>query len=254
MVPFTNADLVQYPSIKNAPLPADGAGGESFSYPVFLSLLAGVPLYLAWKVGGGLKTTVFFALFTSLPILSAYWMLVSSVSPRLNEKARFPGRPIEHYLTFKKPADKAKYHGRTKIPMETFHEMYFDGDVEFNGDCLEVMEYRHDWASFRFTVSLIRYFLFSMIPEVIMHSRSQGTSLHGLALRFTLIRETGLTGCFLQTRNRSATTTTAVMTSTAGSWAPVWSTLPASLGTSTRRRPWSSFRITNSPLCVRKSA
>lgn len=52
--------------------------------------------------------------------------------------------------------------------------MYFDGDVDFNGDALEVLEYRHDWASFRFTVSLCKYFLFNMIPEVIMHSRSQG--------------------------------------------------------------------------------
>ena len=57
--------------------------------------------------------------------------------------------------------------------METFHEMYFDGDVDFNGDCLEVMEYRHDWASFRFTLGLIKFFLFGMIPEVIMHTRSQ---------------------------------------------------------------------------------
>lgn len=61
--------------------------------------------------------------------------------------------------------------------METFHEMYFDGDVEFKGDCLEVLEYRHDWASFRFTIGLIKYFLLGMIPEVIMHTRSQGKLL-----------------------------------------------------------------------------
>jgi len=58
--------------------------------------------------------------------------------------------------------------------METFHEMYFDGDVDFKGDCLEVLEYRHDWASFRFTIGLIRFFLLGMIPELIMHTRSQG--------------------------------------------------------------------------------
>lgn len=58
--------------------------------------------------------------------------------------------------------------------METFHEMYFDGAVNFKGDALEVMEYRHDWASFRFTISLFRFFLTGMLPEVIMHTRSQG--------------------------------------------------------------------------------
>ena len=58
--------------------------------------------------------------------------------------------------------------------METFHEMYFDGLVDFKGDALENLEYRHDWASFRFTLGLCKFFLFQMIPEVILHSRSQG--------------------------------------------------------------------------------
>ncbi|KAK4043288.1 S-adenosyl-L-methionine-dependent methyltransferase [Parachaetomium inaequale] len=161
------------PTIKNAPLPAEGPGTESFSNRLLFSILGGVPLYLSWKVGGGLKTTLFFALFTTLPLLGAFWLIASSMSPRKNEKAKLPGRPVEHYLTFKKPADQAKYYGRNKIPMETFHEMYFDGDVDFNGDALEVLEYRHDWANFRFTLSLIKFFLTGMMPEVIMHTRSQ---------------------------------------------------------------------------------
>lgn len=167
---------LQYPTIKNAPLPADAAGSVNFSNIALFSILGGVPFYLAWKVGGGLKTTIFFALFTSAPLLSVFWVIASVISPRLNEKAKLPGRPVEHYLTFKKPEDKAKYHGKSKIPMETFQEMYFDGDVEFNGDALDILEYRHDWASFRFTYGLIKFFLTGMIPEVIMHTRSQGTS------------------------------------------------------------------------------
>ncbi|RDW68495.1 hypothetical protein BP5796_09152 [Coleophoma crateriformis] len=162
-----------YPCIKNAPLPADGAGSEHFSNLALFGLIAGIPTYLAWKVGGGFKTTIFFALFTSIPVLTGFWYVASSFSPRKNEKVRFPGRPVEHYLTFKKEADKLKYSGKNKIPMETFHEMYFAGEVDFNGDCLEVMEYRHDWASFRFTFSLFRFFLLGMMPEVIMHTRSQ---------------------------------------------------------------------------------
>lgn len=161
------------PAIKNAPLPADAAGAENFPLMALIASLIGVPYYFSWKVGGGLKTTIFFALFTSLPILAAFWFAASTLSPRINEKARYPGRPVEHYLTFKKDEDKLKYHGKNKIPMETFHEMYFDGDVDFNGDCLEVMEYRHDWASFRFTISLVRFFLTGFLPEMIMHSRSQ---------------------------------------------------------------------------------
>jgi hypothetical protein len=165
---------VQYPAIKNAPLPADGPGGESFSNLLLFSLLAVIPTYFSWKVGGGLKTTLFFGIFTSVPILISFWYLASSFSPRKNEKAKLPGRPIEYYLTFKNEADKIKYSGKNKIPMETFHNMYFDGDVDFNGDALEVMEYRHDWASFRFTLSLFKFVFFSFAPEVIMHTRSQG--------------------------------------------------------------------------------
>lgn len=60
--------------------------------------------------------------------------------------------------------------------METFHEMYFDEKVDFKGDALEILEYRHDWANSKFTFSLFRYFFTGMIPEVIMHTRSQGMS------------------------------------------------------------------------------
>ena len=67
-----------------------------------------------------------------------------------------------------------KYRGKNKIPMETFHEMYFGGKVAFKGDALEIMEYRHDWANFNFTWSLFRFFFTGMIPEVLMHTRSQG--------------------------------------------------------------------------------
>ncbi|KAK3066027.1 Sphingolipid C9-methyltransferase 2, partial [Coniosporium uncinatum] len=162
-----------YPAIKNAPLPADGPSSEHFSNIALFTLLFIVPVWLARKVGGGLWTSIFFAIFTTIPVLAAFWTVASGFSPRKNDKARFPGKPIEDYLTFKSPEDKEKYSGRSKIPMETFHEMYFDDKVDFNGDALEIMEYRHDWASFRFTLSLYWYFLTGMIPEVIMHTRSQ---------------------------------------------------------------------------------
>ncbi|RKF73646.1 Sphingolipid C9-methyltransferase 2 [Golovinomyces cichoracearum] len=162
-----------YPSIKNAPLPADGPGSDSFSNAVLFTFLIGVPTYFSCKVGGGWKTTILFSLFTTVPILISFWYIYSSYSPRRNNKAKIPGNPVEHYLTFKNPADQIRYCGNKKIPMETFHNMYFDDLVDFNGDCLEVMEYRHDWASFRFTLSLFRFIFFQFAPEVIMHTRSQ---------------------------------------------------------------------------------
>lgn len=137
-------------------------------------MILGLPWLLARKLGGGLFTTAFIALFTTIPILTSFWYIASSISPRKNEKARYPGRPVEHYLEFHDENDRSRYYGKNKIPMETFHEMYFDGKVDFKGDALEIMEYRHDWANWKFTFSLFRYFLTGMMPEVVMHTRSQG--------------------------------------------------------------------------------
>ncbi|KAK9457579.1 S-adenosyl-L-methionine-dependent methyltransferase [Dipodascopsis uninucleata] len=161
------------PAIKNAPLPADGPGSKHFNNYILFSLIFFVPYYASSLVHGGIKTFFLFFTLLAIPVLASYWSVMSSFSPRLNQKAKFPGKGVEHYLDFHDEQDKVKYSGSNKIPMETFHEMYFDGKVSFKGDCLDILEYRHDWASFRFTISLYRFFLTGMIPEVIMHSRSQ---------------------------------------------------------------------------------
>lgn len=162
-----------YPCIKNAPLPADGPGSKHFSNWLLAATLLGLPYYIKYKLGGGLFTWGFFTLVFFIPSLCGFWWVHSSFSPRLNEKVAFPNKGVEHYLEFHDDALKAKYQGQGKIPMETFHELYFANKVSFKGDALEVLEYRHDWASFAFTISLFKFFLFGMIPEVILHTRSQ---------------------------------------------------------------------------------
>ncbi|KAJ4010959.1 Sphingolipid C9-methyltransferase 1 [Fusarium irregulare] len=161
------------PAINNPPLPADGPGNETFSNGLLISLLVLVPTCTAWRFGGGFKTTVFFALITTLPILIAFWTIASSTAPRANERVKCPGLPVEHYLTFHKEEDRAKYRGRNKVPIETFMRKYFDGDADFNGDVLEVLEWRHDWASFRFTWELFRFIIVNFATDVLVHSRSQ---------------------------------------------------------------------------------
>lgn len=165
---------LQSPTIRNAPLPADGPGNDSFPNTLLISLLLGIPWCLSWRLGGGLKTTVFLFLLTAVPLLFGFWAIISRISPRRNDKVQFPRRPIEYYLTFKKPEDQAKYRGtHIKIPIETFQCMFFEGEVAFNGDALDILEYRHDWASWGFTLNLFKYILFNFAPEVIIHSRSQ---------------------------------------------------------------------------------
>jgi hypothetical protein len=130
---------------------------------------------ITWSWGMGLKTWIFLALVLCLPILGPFWWITSEIAPRKNEKAKLPGKPIEHYLKFNKAEDRDTYYGKKLIPIETFQEKYFDGEVELNGDMLEILEWRHDWSKPRFTLGLIKHFLFGFIPEMIVHSRSQGT-------------------------------------------------------------------------------
>ena len=171
--------------------------------------MIGLPWYLKRKVGGGFKTWLFFALLTSLPILMAFWTIASGYSPRKNDKAKLPGKPIEHYLTFKTEDLREKYSGRSKIPIETFHELYFKGDVDLKGDCLDILELRHDWASFQFTMSLFWFFLTGMMPEVLMHTRSQG--IFGHCSISTQLLTT------FQTKSKFVTTMTVATISTDGS-------------------------------------
>jgi sphingolipid C9-methyltransferase len=143
-------------------------------------LIVIIPGYCTFQLGGGLWTFVLLAILTGLPILTGFWTIASRISPRKNDKVRYPGRPVQHYLNFLDENDRIKYSGKKRIPMETFHEMYFDGKVDFKGDALDMLEYRHDWASFRFTIGLFKFFLLGMMPEVIMHSRSQGKTYFAL--------------------------------------------------------------------------
>ncbi|OGE46644.1 hypothetical protein PENARI_c153G02530 [Penicillium arizonense] len=163
-----------YSAIKNAPVPADSPGSDSFSNGLMVFFIASVPWYLARQLGeGGLYLTLFIALFTTIPVIMLFWSVSSSLSPRKNEKVKYAGRPVEYYLEFHDELDRATYRGKHKIPMETFYEKYFNGDVSFKDDALECLEYRHDWANFKFTMGLFKHFLVSFIPQLLIHNRSQ---------------------------------------------------------------------------------
>jgi sphingolipid C9-methyltransferase len=132
-----------------------------------------VPAYLSYRLGGGFKLGFFFFVITLFPILIAFWSWTSVFSPRMNTKVKLPGRPVESYVTFKDPAKKAKWSGRTKVPMQTWCEMYLNGEVDINGDMLDVLEYRHDWADFRFTWDLFSFIIFTFFRDVLLHTKQQ---------------------------------------------------------------------------------
>lgn len=161
------------PTIKNGVLIHEGAGAKSFSNMLLISLLVGLPFSLTWKLGGGFKTFAIFAVIFAIPVLMAFWTIASNISPPLRSNVKLPGNPIEHYLEFHDAELARRYRGNVKIPYENFWELYFENKVSFRGDAIDVLEYRAEWAKFTFTRGLFKFFLTGMIPEVIMHSRSQ---------------------------------------------------------------------------------
>jgi len=187
--------LTNVPNFKNAPLIGLAEGNGSFSNYVLASFVLGIPWLLKRVLPlvnrGGFKTYFFLTAILGLPVTIAYWTLMSMFGPRKNEKVVLPGKDIEEYITINDPELKARYRGKEKIPMQTFHDAYFDGKIDFNGvpflklfgtsltanhlvgDVLETLEARHDWAKMVFTPELFKYVLTQMLPEVIVHSEGQ---------------------------------------------------------------------------------
>ncbi|KAG8795648.1 hypothetical protein FRC12_011620 [Ceratobasidium sp. 428] len=166
--------LTNLPSIKNAPLPAEGNG--TFSNPTLAGLVLGVP-YVVKRIlpivnRGGSNTYWFLVVVLGLPVTIAYWTVMSIYGARKNEKVAFPGRPQSEYFEIKDETLKAEWAGK-KIPMQIFHDAYFEGKIDIKGDVLDVMELRHDWAAFTMTPELFKYVVTTLIPEVIMHTEAQ---------------------------------------------------------------------------------
>jgi len=164
-----------YPAIKNAKLPAEGNG--SFSNVTLAVLVLGIP-FLAKRTlpivnWGGFYTYWFLVAVLGVPIAVGYWTVMSIYGPRKNEKCALPGKPVEEYLDIKDADLKRRYSGNQKIPMQIFHDAYFNNKIDIKGDVLDIMEYRHDWAKFTFTPKLFEYVFTQLIPDVIFHTREQ---------------------------------------------------------------------------------
>ena len=125
------------PAIKNAPLIGLAEGNGAFSNR-HLALLV---IILPWVVKrflplvnrGGFRTYVFLLLVLGIPITVAYWTAISIYGKRKNEKVELPGKDIEAYITIHLQELKQRYQGKNKIPMQVFHDAFFEGKIDFNG-------------------------------------------------------------------------------------------------------------------------
>ncbi|GAA5885901.1 hypothetical protein JCM6882_004195 [Rhodosporidiobolus microsporus] len=171
--PKVGLKVTNRPAIANAPFPVEGNG--SFSNYQLAAVVLAVPYFLTRFVPYFSFTTsyVFLLIVTGIPVTVSYWMLMSRANVRVRDTGIFPGKPIEEYITIKDAALREKYNGQKKIPMQVFHDAYFDGKIDIKGDMLELLEWRHDWMSFPMTVELMKYVLTVLIPDVIFHSAGQ---------------------------------------------------------------------------------
>ncbi|GAB0137344.1 Sphingolipid C9-methyltransferase 2 [Epichloe bromicola] len=126
------ASTTDSPTIHNSPLPDDGAGSESFSNILLGLVLLGVPFLLTRFLGLGLKTWLFLAVILFLPLLVAFWTYASNFSPRIKEMSMSSCPAV-------------------RLSLMRFSEPYMDGKADLQGDTLDMLEYRHDWAKFSFT-------------------------------------------------------------------------------------------------------
>ncbi len=186
-----------FAAIKNAPLVGLAEGNSYFSNYHLAAVVLVVPYILKSILPlvsrGGFKTYLFLLVLSGAPTTVAYWTLASMYGARKNQKVTLPGKDIEEYIEIKDAELSKLYKGKDKIPIQVFHDAYFDGKAEFKGlsiifagyvnpiltfdfckgDVLDILEQRHDWAKFTFTPELFKHVFTKLIPDVISHSREQ---------------------------------------------------------------------------------
>lgn len=139
---FSTVRVTESLAIKNAPLVGLAEGNGYFSNVHLTVLVFGVPFIvkriLPFVRRGGLKTYVFLVVILAVPITVAYWTVASMYGQRKNQKVILPGKDIEEYITIKDNELKELYCGKRKIPMQIFHDAYFQGKIDFNGACFRV--------------------------------------------------------------------------------------------------------------------
>ncbi|GAA6026107.1 hypothetical protein JCM8202_002110 [Rhodotorula sphaerocarpa] len=171
--PSVGLKVTSRAAIANAPFPVEGNGSFS-NYQLAAAVLV-VPYFLSRFVPFlSFRTSyVLLLLITGLPVTVAYWLVMSRANSRVRETGRFPAKDIEHYIDIKDPQLRQQYHGQKKIPMQVFHDAYFEGKIDIKGDMLELLEWRHDWAAFVMTLELMKYVFKNLIPDVVFHSEGQ---------------------------------------------------------------------------------
>ncbi|KAI8849367.1 S-adenosyl-L-methionine-dependent methyltransferase [Chytridium lagenaria] len=162
-------------AVKPAPFPVEGAGSETFSNRQLFSAILVAPLAVVLLLGIPLAWYPVVAVILALPTFAGYNLYYTTISRPIRPQKGLPNKPVEEYFVVKDAALKAKFSGHSKLPIETWFEAYFDGQIDLKEgtDLLETLEARYDWASFYFTFSQAKFFLTQWIPRLSGTQRSR---------------------------------------------------------------------------------
>jgi len=183
------------------PSPAEVLAFRLFPWKLVYALVVSVPLCivhlaLGWSFSvWSLLVTVGLGAVLLMPILSVVLVCHSYVVAASS--------PLDQqYITFVDKDFERKYKGK-KIPIEPLYEAYFAGKIDIVGDLLESLYQRYSFAKFVFTWEHFRFFVFQLIPELIVHSKQQdndqvrdhydrGNDFYGAFLGETMIYTSGI--------------------------------------------------------------
>ncbi|CAG8533510.1 2726_t:CDS:2 [Diversispora eburnea] len=168
----TGIKLTTWKAIKNPPYPAEGAGNQTLNFTHLLAAVIGIPLFTAYYFCLGFYTCLILFFPLGVSVFGLFLFISSRISSPYNNKVQLPGKKVEEYFKVR-DENLSKYVGRNKIPMEIFFENYFDDKIDLCGDALEILEVRHDWASFEIGLGQAKFFITQWIPETLWHSKKQ---------------------------------------------------------------------------------
>ena len=168
------AENVKQSKFQLAPIKTvvEGAGSGTFDANLLYATAVLVPAALTWGLDLSMIYFVPMFIILSLPIFALFQVISASTLAPIRFQKGLSNKPLEHYLKINNP-EYAQYKEYSKIPMETFFEAYFDGDIDIKHDMLDLLENRYDWARFVFTMGQVKYFLSQWVPETLWHSRKQ---------------------------------------------------------------------------------
>jgi hypothetical protein len=140
--PTVGLKVTSRAAIANAPFPVEGNG--SFSNVQLAACVLLVPYLLSKFVPYfSFKTTYGFLLVvTALPTTVAYWLVMSRANVRVRDSGIFPGKNLEDYIDIKDAHLREQYNGQKKIPMQVFHDAYFEGKIDIKGPSLLLLDSR----------------------------------------------------------------------------------------------------------------